>query len=58
MGQIDCVVWNAGHATKQPSLMETSTEAWLSLLDVHLNGGFYLVREAAPHMSERSNTPA
>lgn len=58
VGQIDCVVSNAGHATKQPSLMETSSDAWHSLLNVHLNGGFYLVREAARHMTERSVTAA
>lgn len=57
-GQIDCVVSNAGHATKQPSLVETSTGAWHSLLDVHLNGGFYLIREAARHMTQRASTPS
>lgn len=53
-GRIDCVVSNAGHGASYPVLSEIPTEAWRSILAVHLDGGFYVVREAAGHMRERA----
>jgi NAD(P)-dependent dehydrogenase (short-subunit alcohol dehydrogenase family) len=50
MGKIDCVVSNAGQATALPSFAEMSSKDWHALLNVHLNGGFYVVREAVRHM--------
>lgn len=56
-GRLDCVVSNAGHATTESSFAEISTAAWNALLDVQLNGGFYVLREAARHMIGRAQTP-
>ena len=58
MGRIDCVVSNAGQAAALPSLVEISSKDWHALLNVHLHGGFYVVREAARHMLNNPVTPA
>lgn len=56
-GHIDCVVSNAGHGGGQHSLAETPTGVWEDFLKVHLTGGFWVVREAARHMTARADTP-
>ncbi|MDB6060588.1 MAG: 2-deoxy-D-gluconate 3-dehydrogenase [Verrucomicrobiaceae bacterium] len=54
MGRLDCVVANAGIANMQPSTVDTSAEAYHSLLAINQHGAFYTLREAARHMVERS----
>lgn len=53
MGRLDCVVANAGFATRAP-LTEMTAEIYHRLLDVNQHGAFYTVREAAKHMVERA----
>lgn len=53
-GQIDCVISNAGYGKSFPSIAETPTDEWRRMLDVHLSGSFFVVREAARHMKERA----
>jgi len=54
-GCIDCVVSNAGYGASFPSIVDIPTVEWQHMLDVHLNGGFYLVRAAAGHMKARAD---
>ena len=51
-GRIDCVVSNAGHGGSYP-LADMPTADWERMLAIHLNGGFFVVREAARHMRDR-----
>lgn len=53
-GRIDCVVSNAGYGKSFPSIADIPTDEWQRMLDVHLNGGFYVVRAAARHMKRRA----
>ena len=57
-GRIDCVVSNAGFGQGFPSISTIPTEDWQRLLDVHLTGGFYVVRAAARHMQHRAEKGA
>lgn len=50
-GRLDIVIHNAGIVRRAP-LKDISLEDFSSVLDVHLNGGFYLVRSAFPRMCE------
>lgn len=54
VGQIHCVVQNAGFANPAPSFAEMTTEQYKAQIDVALNGGFYTLREAARHMTARA----
>src|SRR5690349_25064038 len=47
-GKIDCVVNNAG-ILRDRFFFNMSVEEWKSVIDVHLNGSFYVARAAAPH---------
>ncbi|MBI1395952.1 MAG: SDR family oxidoreductase [Betaproteobacteria bacterium] len=47
-GRIDCVVNNAG-ILRDRFFFNMSVEEWRAVIDVHLNGSFYVARAAAPH---------
>ena len=48
-GRIDILIHNAG-IVRRASLREISYEDFETVLDVHLRGGFHVVRPAFPHM--------
>lgn len=48
-GRIDILIHNAG-IVRRGSLSELSYEDFETVLDVHLRGGFHVVRPAFPHM--------
>ena len=48
-GRIDILIHNAGNI-RRGTLTELSYEDFEASLDVHLRGGFHVVREAFPHM--------
>jgi NAD(P)-dependent dehydrogenase (short-subunit alcohol dehydrogenase family) len=50
-GRIDILIHNAGNVRRAP-LKEMSYEDFERVLDVHLRGGFHVVRAAFPHMCE------
>jgi NAD(P)-dependent dehydrogenase (short-subunit alcohol dehydrogenase family) len=50
-GRIDIIIHNAG-IVRRGSLSELSYEDFETVLDVHLRGGFHVVRAAFPHMCE------
>jgi NAD(P)-dependent dehydrogenase (short-subunit alcohol dehydrogenase family) len=47
-GRIDAVVNNAG-ILRDRFFFNMSMEEWKAVIDVHLNGSFYVARAAAPH---------
>ncbi|MDP2005293.1 MAG: SDR family oxidoreductase [Rubrivivax sp.] len=47
-GRIDCVVNNAG-ILRDRFFFNMSLDEWRAVVDVHLNGAFYVSRAAAPH---------
>ena len=47
-GRIDCVINNAG-ILRDRFFFNMSMEEWKAVIDVHLNGSFYVARAAAPH---------
>ncbi|MES3021791.1 MAG: SDR family NAD(P)-dependent oxidoreductase [Pseudomonadota bacterium] len=47
-GRIDCVVNNAG-ILRDRFFFNMSEEEWKLVIDVHLNGSFFVARAAAPH---------
>ena len=47
-GRIDAVVNNAG-ILRDRFFFNMSLEEWRAVIDVHLNGSFYVARHAAPH---------
>ncbi|MBQ62552.1 MAG: 2-deoxy-D-gluconate 3-dehydrogenase [Gammaproteobacteria bacterium] len=53
MGRLDCVVANAGMTMPNRSLLDLTTEDYLSLLEVNQHGGFFTLREAARQMVKR-----
>jgi NAD(P)-dependent dehydrogenase (short-subunit alcohol dehydrogenase family) len=50
-GRVDILIHNAGIVRRAP-LREMSFQDFESVLDVHLRGGFHVVRAAFPHMCE------
>lgn len=50
-GRIDILIHNAGIVRRAP-LKDISYEDFESVLDVHLRGGFHVVRAAFPHMCD------
>lgn len=52
-GRIDCVVNNAG-IVRDRMFFNMSIDEWQAVLDVHLNGSFYVARAAAPHFKAQS----
>lgn len=53
-GRIDCVVNNAG-IVRDRFFFNMSVEEWKAVLDVHLNGSFYVARAAAPHFKSQAS---
>jgi len=53
-GQIDCVVNNAG-ILRDRFFFNMSIEEWRSVIDVHLNGSFYVARAAAPYFKSQNS---
>ena len=51
-GRIDILIHSAGNVRKAP-LAEMTAADWQSVIDVHLNGGFYVVRPAFARMLEQ-----
>jgi NAD(P)-dependent dehydrogenase (short-subunit alcohol dehydrogenase family) len=52
-GRIDCVVNNAG-ILRDRFFFNMSLEEWETVLNVHLNGSFYVARAAATHFKTES----
>lgn len=51
-GRIDCVVNNAG-IVRDRFFFNLSVDDWKAVLDVHLNGSFYVARAAASHFKQQ-----
>ena len=51
-GRVDCVVNNAG-IVRDRFFFKMSLEEWQQVIDVHLNGSFYISRAAAPFFKEQ-----
>lgn len=55
-GRLDCVINNAG-ILRDRFFFNMSVEEWKAVIDVHLNGSFYVARAAAPYFrSENSGS--
>ncbi|MBL8377722.1 MAG: SDR family oxidoreductase [Burkholderiales bacterium] len=52
-GRIDCVVNNAG-ILRDRFFFNMSIEEWKAVIDVHLNGSFYVARAAAPYFKSEN----
>jgi NAD(P)-dependent dehydrogenase (short-subunit alcohol dehydrogenase family) len=53
-GRIDIVVNNAG-ILRDRFFFNMSVEEWRAVIDVHLNGSFYVSRAAAPHFKSQQS---
>jgi NAD(P)-dependent dehydrogenase (short-subunit alcohol dehydrogenase family) len=53
-GRIDCVVNNAG-VTRDRFFFNMSIDEWKTVVDVHLNGSFYVARAAASHFKSQAS---
>src|SRR4030095_3944440 len=53
-GRIDCIVNNAG-IVRDRFIFNMSKEEWQAVIDVHLNGSFYMKRAAAPHFKSQES---
>jgi NAD(P)-dependent dehydrogenase (short-subunit alcohol dehydrogenase family) len=53
-GRIDAVVNNAG-ILRDRFFFNMSVEEWRAVIDVHLNGSFYVARAAAPHFKAQES---
>jgi NAD(P)-dependent dehydrogenase (short-subunit alcohol dehydrogenase family) len=53
-GRIDCVVNNAG-ILRDRFFFNMSVEEWRAVIDVHLNGSFYVARAAAPYFKSQNS---
>jgi len=53
-GQVDCVVNNAG-ILRDRFFFNMSIEEWRAVIDVHLNGSFYVARAAAPYFKSQNS---
>ena len=53
-GRIDCVVNNAG-IVRDRFFFNMSLEEWRAVIDVHLNGSFFVARAAAPHFKSQGS---
>jgi NAD(P)-dependent dehydrogenase (short-subunit alcohol dehydrogenase family) len=53
-GRIDAVVNNAG-ILRDRFFFNMSPEEWRAVIDVHLNGSFYVSRAAAPHFKSQES---
>ena len=53
-GRVDCVVNNAG-ILRDRFFFNMSIEEWKAVIDVHLNGSFYVARAAAGHFKSQNS---
>jgi NAD(P)-dependent dehydrogenase (short-subunit alcohol dehydrogenase family) len=53
-GRLDVVVNNAG-ILRDRFFFNMSVEEWRAVIDVHLNGSFYVARAAAPHFRNQAS---
>ncbi|HEX5477027.1 MAG TPA: SDR family NAD(P)-dependent oxidoreductase [Burkholderiales bacterium] len=53
-GRIDAVINNAG-ILRDRFFFNMSVEEWRAVIDVHLNGSFYVARAAAPHFRSQQS---
>jgi len=53
-GRIDAVINNAG-ILRDRFFFNMSVEEWRAVIDVHLNGSFYVARAAAPHFKSQQS---
>jgi NAD(P)-dependent dehydrogenase (short-subunit alcohol dehydrogenase family) len=53
-GRIDCVVNNAG-ILRDRFFFNMSVDEWRAVIDVHLNGSFYVSRAAAPYFKAQQS---
>ena len=53
-GRLDCVVNNAG-ILRDRFFFNLSPEDWRAVIDVHLNGSFYVARAAAPYFKSQQS---
>jgi NAD(P)-dependent dehydrogenase (short-subunit alcohol dehydrogenase family) len=53
-GRIDCVVNNAG-IVRDRYFFNMSVDEWKAVIDVHLNGTFYVSRAAAQHFKKQGS---
>lgn len=53
-GHLDCVVNNAG-ILRDRFFFNMSVQEWKSVIDVHLNGSFYVSRAAAPYFKSQNS---
>ena len=53
-GRVDAVVNNAG-ILRDRMFFNMSVEEWRAVIDVHLNGSFYVARAAAPHFKNQQS---
>lgn len=53
-GRVDCVVNNAGIA-RDRIFFNMSVEEWKSVVDVHLNGSFYVAKAASTHFKSQNS---
>ena len=53
-GRIDCVVNNAG-ILRDRMFFKMNPEEWAAVIDVHLNGAFYVSRAAATYFKEQES---
>jgi NAD(P)-dependent dehydrogenase (short-subunit alcohol dehydrogenase family) len=53
-GRIDCVINNAG-VTRDRMFFNMSLDEWRTVLDVHLNGSFFVARAAAPFFKKQTS---
>jgi NAD(P)-dependent dehydrogenase (short-subunit alcohol dehydrogenase family) len=53
-GRLDCVVNNAG-ILRDRFFFNMSVEEWRAVIDVHLNGSFYVSRAAAPYFKSQNS---
>ncbi|MFA7669167.1 MAG: SDR family NAD(P)-dependent oxidoreductase [Burkholderiaceae bacterium] len=53
-GRLDCIINNAG-ILRDRFFHNMSVEEWRAVIDVHLNGSFYVSRAAAPYFKEQES---
>lgn len=51
-GKVDILVSNAAAFDGYTKLLDTTTEQWKRVVDVNMNGNFYLCKNVIPHMIE------
>jgi NADP-dependent 3-hydroxy acid dehydrogenase YdfG len=53
LGEIDVLVYTSGTNTLDRALTRLSVEVWDTLVDVNLNGAYYITRAVLPAMRDR-----